>query len=162
MVMFSRNNAGYIASFLIFAIAGITDWLDGYLARTLNAQSSFGKMLDPVADKLLVATALVILVHQDRADVLPAIAIICREILVSGLREHLAGTNISMPVTRLAKYKTALQIIAISALLLAPALDEYFGINSLFQYFGRFCLVGAAILTLITGYAYLKKGLGSI
>lgn len=138
----------------IFLYASITDYLDGYLAREWKATSNIGRFLDPIADKLLVATALLMLVKVGRADVLPAIAIVCREILVSGLREFLAELRISVPVSRLAKFKTAAQLIAILTLLLAPALPEW----TQAAWLGDKLLWVAAVLTFITGYAYFKTG----
>jgi cardiolipin synthase len=139
----------------IFLAACITDWLDGYVARLLQAQSNIGRFLDPIADKLLVATALMLLVYGGRADLLPAIAIVCREILVSGLREFLAEIRVSVPVSKLAKFKTAAQMAAIFFLLLGPV--KFFGIYT--QPLGSLLLWVAALLTLFTGYAYLKTGL---
>lgn len=133
----------------MFALASITDWLDGYVARLWDVQSNIGRFLDPIADKLLVATALILLVAYHRADALPAIAIMCREILVSGLREFLAEIRVSVPVSRLAKWKTAVQMAAIFCLLLGSPVAAL----------GEFMLWLAAILTLVTGYIYLKTGL---
>ena len=144
----------YISAFL-FAIAGITDWLDGYVARMWHAQSNIGRFLDPIADKLLVATALLLLVTRHPADLLPAIAIVCREILVSGLREFLAEIRIGIPVSKLAKFKTAAQMTAIFFLLLGSAGPDWLHGETL----GRMLLWAAALLTLVTGYAYLKTGL---
>ncbi len=158
VAMAFSNDYGYIISFLIFVAAGVTDWLDGYLARSLNAQSDFGRMMDPVADKLIVATALVILAEQNRVDALPAVAIICREILVSGLREYLADMKIKLPVTRLAKWKTAIQVTAISTLLLAPAMP----LQEFFLQLADISIWIAALLTLITGYAYLREGIRNV
>ena len=138
----------------IFLYASLTDFLDGYLARTWQASTTFGRVLDPIADKLLVAVALLMLVHTDRTDMLalPAAAILCREILVSGLREFLIELRVSIPVTRLAKYKTALQMLALYLLLLGP-LVRYADIV------GTVMLWAAAVLTLVTGYLYLRIGL---
>lgn len=141
----------------LFCFASITDFFDGYLARAWHAHSSLGRFLDPIADKLLVVTALMLLVSEHRADILPSLAILCREVLVSGLREFLAELRISMPVSNLAKYKTATQMAAIFLLLLgvpfAPgALGAAYAAGSVLLWM-------AAILTLITGYAYLKTGL---
>lgn len=138
----------------LFAYASVTDFLDGYYARAWNVTSNIGRFLDPIADKLLVATALLMLVYTDRADVLPAIAIVCREILVSGLREFLAELRISVPVSRLAKFKTTAQLFAISLLLVAPALPLWLHIQAV----GDALLWIAAALTLVTGYIYLKVG----
>lgn len=139
----------------LFLYASITDFLDGYFARAWEASSSIGRFLDPIADKLLVATALLMLVYSGRADVLPAIAIVCREILVSGLREFLAELRISMPVSQLAKFKTAAQLVAILLLLIAPALPLWLYAREI----GDALLWIAAILTLLTGYVYLKTGI---
>lgn len=133
----------------LFLYASITDFFDGYLARAWHAHSRLGRFLDPIADKLLIATCLMLLVNADRAYILPSIAILCREILVSGLREFLAELRISVPVSTLAKYKTATQMIAIFLLLLGGNM----------QMPGNWLLGLAALLTLITGYAYLRTGL---
>src|SRR5665213_1994462 len=133
------GDAARLVAFAVFALAGISDWLDGFAARKLKAGSDFGRMLDPIADKVLVAVALMMLVAEGTfrrvnpetgASVLsllrlvPALIILSREILVSGLREFLAGTRVSVPVTAVAKFKTAVQMIAIGAMLLTrPAGD---------------------------------------
>lgn len=148
--VFKEALPSYISAGL-FALAGVTDWLDGYAARIWKAESNIGRFLDPIADKLLVATALLLLVSDGRADLLPAIAIVCREILVSGLREFLAEIRIGVPVSKLAKFKTAAQMAAIFFLLLGAPFWLF--------YLGRLLLWVAAILTLFTGYAYLKTGL---
>ncbi len=146
---------------LLFFLAGLTDWLDGYVARALKAQSNVGRFLDPIADKLLVATALMLLVSHGRenlavgrAMMIPAIAIVCREILVSGLREYLAEIHIGIPVSRLAKYKTAAQMLAIFLLLWAPDAPDWLYAG----FAGNILLWIAALLTLVTGYAYCKTG----
>lgn len=145
----------------LFLIAGITDWLDGYTARLWNVQSSIGRFLDPIADKLLVATCLLLLVGEYRsgyadgqAMMIPAIAIVCREILVSGLREFLAEIRVSVPVSQLAKWKTGVQMVAIFLLLLGSGgpIWLHAGIT------GNMLLCLATILTLVTGYVYLKTG----
>jgi cardiolipin synthase len=142
---------------LLFLYAGITDFFDGYLARAWHAHSNLGKFLDPIADKLLVATCLMLLVstHPERAKLLPALLILCREILVSGLREFLADLHISVPVSTLAKYKTAIQMLAIFLLLLGPSAPAFFPAQTL----GDYLLWVAALFTLVTGYAYLRTGL---
>lgn len=149
---------GKISSILaaaIFVFASITDYLDGFLARILKAQSRFGRILDPIADKLLVVATLVMLIHFNRAPVIPALLILLREILVSGLRENLSSLDISLPVTNLAKVKTAIQMIAIVVLI----------VGHLFYYpnfsiiLGQVLLWTAAVLTLITGYVYCKAGI---
>lgn len=165
-----------IVAFL-FLLASITDYFDGYFARLYKVQSNFGRCFDPIADKLLVSVSLLMLVSFSGSIfiLIPAIIIICREILVSGLREFLATLNIGVPVTRLAKWKTAFQMIAITALLLASkgsnytyeTIMEFFEVEPLLRIFfngfiekiGIIFLNISAILTVITGYAYCKVGL---
>ena len=109
---------------VLFSIAGFTDWLDGHFARRWQQHSEFGRFLDPIADKLLVAAALFMLTATDRISnptMLPALVILMREILVSGLREHLAGLRVGVPVSRLAKWKTGIQMVAIGVLLVGDA-----------------------------------------
>lgn len=152
---------------MLFLLASITDFFDGYLARHLEAQSNFGKCLDPIADKLLVTAALVMLLHFNEVgkyDVIPAVIILCREVLVSGIREFLAQTNVSLPVTVLAKWKTTVQMLAIFLLLLGvegPSFQEAERLLEahLTQFMGRILLWLAALLTIITGYHYTKVGL---
>jgi cardiolipin synthase len=141
----------------VFVAASVTDWIDGWLARRWEQQSDFGKVLDPIADKLLVAAALFMLAAFDRLSIpsiVAAIAILGREILVSGLREFLAG-RASLPVTALAKWKTAVQMIAIAVLLVAPAAPGGLPL----QRIGEAGLWAAAVLTLVTGWDYLRRGL---
>ena len=145
-------------SLLIFIAAGITDFFDGHLARTRAQVSELGRFLDPIADKLLVAAVILMLVAFDRIDglvVLPALVILCREILVSGLREYLAGLNVSVPVSRLAKWKTMLQMVALAFLILGDVALGGIPIVLI----GEICLWVAAGITLITGYDYLIAGL---
>ena len=126
--LFWRNDAGLWTAFVLFVLAGATDAVDGLVARKLDAESEFGKMLDPIADKMMVAAALFMLVADGIVHglhLIPAIVILCREILVSGLREFLAGADVSLPVTRVAKGKTALQMVAIGALILSPILNRW-------------------------------------
>ena len=147
-----------IVACAVFTAASLTDYLDGYIARTYQQTSSLGRFLDPVADKIMVAAALMMLVADARITnlmILPALVILCREILVSGLREFLAELQISVPVSRLAKWKTAIQMVAISLLLLGNAGPAWLPIQPL----GDIFLWIAAGLTLITGYDYLKAGL---
>ncbi len=142
----------------LFTAASLTDFFDGYIARTLRQQSKLGRFLDPVADKLLVAAAILMLVANGRIAgllVLPALVILCREIMVSGLREFLAALRVSVPVSRLAKWKTALQMLAISFLLLGDAGPAWIPVLKL----GEIGFWLAALLTLITGYDYLRSGL---
>ncbi|WP_157015225.1 CDP-diacylglycerol--glycerol-3-phosphate 3-phosphatidyltransferase [Mesorhizobium xinjiangense] len=148
----------------IFLAASITDYLDGYLARIWQQTSNIGKMLDPIADKLLVATCLLLLAADtDRTiagwSLWAAIIILCREILVSGLREYLAELKVSVPVTRLAKWKTAIQMFAIGFLLVGPAGEK------LVPYtveIGITLLWVSALVTLYTGYDYFRAGLKHI
>ncbi|WP_398471290.1 CDP-diacylglycerol--glycerol-3-phosphate 3-phosphatidyltransferase [Tardiphaga sp.] len=142
----------------IFIAAAITDFLDGYYARIWNQQSSFGRMLDPIADKLLVASCLLMLASDatiNRWTLWAAIVILCREILVSGLREYLAGLRVSVPVTQLAKWKTAAQLVAIGFLLAGEAGDVLFGYVT---FTGIVLLWISAIVTLYTGYDYFRAG----
>jgi cardiolipin synthase len=144
----------------ILVFAGATDFFDGYLARTWSVQSHFGKALDPIADKLLVSAVLLMLVGFDRIAglaILPAVVILCREFLVSGLREYLAGIRVGMPVSRLAQWKTTVQIFALGFLIVGPA-GPQFGPLSTTQV-GEIGLWLAAVLTLITGFDYLRAGL---
>ena len=145
----------------LFAIAALTDFLDGYLARAWSQQSAFGKFLDPIADKLLVSATLLLLTGFGQISgptLLPAVVILCREIVVSGLREFLAGVNNKVPVSALAKCKTALQMLAIGLLIIGP-----YGPHGLpTQIVGDWCLWIAAILTMITGYDYLRIGIRHI
>ncbi len=140
---------------LLFLYAGATDLLDGFLARMWDANTSLGKFLDPIADKLLVATCLLLLVGADRANIWPAAAILCREILVSGLREFLAELRISVPVSKLAQYKTAVQLVALYLLLIGDSGPWWLAPTTS----GSFLLWVAALLTLVTGYAYLRTGI---
>jgi len=143
----------------IFVVAGITDFLDGYLARAWHQQSALGRMLDPIADKLIVASALVLLV-SDRTimgiTLIAAIIILCREILVSGLREFLAEVEVSVPVSRLSKWKTAVQMVAIGFLLAGEAGDKVYIFTTETGIIGLWI---AAMLTLYTGYDYLRAGI---
>ena len=143
----------------IFIVAGVTDFLDGYLARAWAQQSSLGRMLDPIADKLLVAATLLVLV-SDRMisgwSLWAAIVILCREILVSGLREFLAELNVSVPVTKVAKYKTTLQLVALGFLIAGPAGDA---VVPMVSFVGLVLLWISALLTLYTGWDYMKAGI---
>ena len=151
-----RTDAGRWSALVIYILACITDWLDGYLARVWNQQSALGRMLDPIADKLLVGTALLLLVHDNTIDewnIAAAIIILCREILVSGLREFLAELNVKVHVTQLAKKKTLLQMFALAVLIAGPAGDRIVaGVSTA----GTLLLWLAALLTLWTGFDYLK------
>ncbi len=142
-----------------FAVAGVTDFFDGYLARVWEQQSSLGRMLDPIADKLLVSSCLLMLAAEEIIrgwSLLAAVIILCREILVSGLREYLAELRVSVPVTRLAKWKTMGQMVAIGFLIAGPAGDQV--IPDVTRV-GIFLLWASALLTLYTGYDYMRAGL---
>lgn len=145
---------GMHVSTALFFLACATDWLDGYLARRWEVQSNIGRFLDPIADKLLVATCLILLVSDGRAYALPIIVIIFRELLVSGLREFLADKNIVVHVTALAKYKTAMQMFAVGGLLWSTAAPWWIFADTV----GTILLWAAAALTLITGWQYVRHG----
>jgi cardiolipin synthase len=146
--------ARYVAC-AIFAIAATTDYVDGYLARNWQQQSLFGRWLDPVADKLLVASAVVMLVGFDGAPLLPSLIILLREITVSGLREYMAEVSVGLPVSRLAKWKTAVQMAAIGFLLVGDAGPAWLPVEAI----GWWGLWLAAVLTLVTGWDYLQAWL---
>jgi cardiolipin synthase len=165
-----------LVAFAVFALAGISDWLDGFAARKLKAGSDFGRMLDPIADKVLVAVALMMLVAEGTfrrinpetgasvfslLRLVPALIILAREILVSGLREFLAGTRVSVPVTTVAKFKTAVQMIAIGAMILTPLADVFVpGIPSkTYSAIAYVLLWVAAALTVYTGVIYFRNGM---
>ena len=158
-LFFSKSDAARWAAFVIFVAACITDWLDGYLARIWEQQSTLGRMLDPIADKLLVGAVLLMLVYDGTIShwsIWAAIIILSREILVSGLREFLAELNVKIHVTQLAKSKTTCQFIALAILLAAPAAEK---ILPHVTEFGLGILWLSAVLTLITGYDYLKAAI---
>jgi len=143
----------------LFIAAAVTDILDGYFARIWGQQSSFGRMLDPIADKLLVSSCLLMLAADDTirgVSLWAAIIILCREILVSGLREYLAELRVSVPVTQLAKWKTALQNVAVGFLIAGEAGDL---VIPYVTNVGIALLWLSAILTLYTGYDYFKAGI---
>jgi CDP-diacylglycerol--glycerol-3-phosphate 3-phosphatidyltransferase len=145
----------------LYAAAGATDYLDGYLARLYDEQSSLGRMLDPIADKLLVAACLLMLVADGTIrswSIWAAIVILSREILVSGLREFLAEVKVSVPVSRLAKWKTAMQLVAVGFLIAGPAGDALLPADWT-RLIGLALLWVAAILTLVTGYDYMKASI---
>ena len=149
---------GNWVAFSIYTAACVTDYFDGWLARTWNQQSALGRFLDPIADKLLIASVIVMLVAFKRIDdhnVLAAVVILCREMLVSGLREFLAEVRVSVPVSSLAKWKTTVQMLALGFLLVGDASPE--AIPSI--EIGTVGLWLAALLTLVTGFDYLRAGL---
>ena len=142
-------------AFVLFCLASITDYFDGYLARTRNEITNFGTFLDPIADKLLVASVILILTSKGVIadwETIPALIILLREITVSGLREYLAGIKVSIPVSRIAKLKTLLQLFALAFLILSESIADI----SLIIYFGKIFLWIAGLLTLYTAYDYVK------
>lgn len=148
----------YALAFGLYVLVGLTDYFDGYLARAQGAVSRLGIFLDPIADKIMVATVIVMLIFTRAIDgwpVIAALVILLREITVSGLREFLAELRISMPVSQLAKWKTTFQLVSLGALILAGALPGMAWILSI----GLFSLWAAAALTLVTGWDYLRVGL---
>jgi cardiolipin synthase len=143
----------------LFIAAGVTDILDGYFARAWEQQSSLGLMLDPIADKLLVSSCLLMLAAEETIrgwTLFAAVVILCREILVSGLREYLAELRVGVPVTRLAKWKTTGQMVAIGFLIAGEAGDRILPVTT---EIGIWLLWLSAILTLYTGYDYMRAGL---
>lgn len=153
---------GYGVGFCVYCLIGITDYFDGYLARAHGTVSKLGIFLDPIADKIMVAAVLLVLTAKGWLHgpvvgdfhVIAGLIILLREIAVSGLREFLAGIQVSMPVSRLAKWKTALQFVALGALILAGA----FPAEQWIHLTGLASLWAAAILTVITGWDYLRVG----
>ena len=153
---------GWLLGFALYCLMGITDYFDGYVARAYGAVSRMGVFLDPIADKIMVAAVILMLVgtRHDAASIsgihlIPALVILIREIAVSGLREFLAGSQVSVPVSKLAKWKTTFQLVALGALILAGGIPAQLWINQV----GIVCLWAAAALTLITGWDYLRFGL---
>jgi cardiolipin synthase len=155
----------YLITFVLYCIVGITDYFDGYLARAQERISRLGQFLDPIADKIMVASVLVMLMASRKADgdapiiqdwtVIPALIILLREIMVSGLREFLAELKVLVPVSALAKWKTTLQLVALGALILGGAFPVQYWIHMV----GVASLWAAAALTLVTGWDYLRVGL---
>ena len=158
LLMYGGNGARWVA-LAIYVIAAVTDFLDGYLARLWGQQSALGRMLDPIADKVLVSVVLLVLAADGilaGGHLWAAIIIMAREVLVSGLREFLGELRVSVPVTQIAKWKTTAQLLAIGFLIAGPAGDEL--IHGL-TYAGIVLLWIAAALTLYTGYDYFRAGL---
>jgi len=154
---------GDLTACVLFIIASFTDFLDGMLARMMGEESRLGELLDPIADKIIVATALILLVMDGTIrhyEVIAAIIILTREILISGLREFLAKGQIKLPVSNLAKLKTFLQMIAISLLLTGETGNKILNFQDYnAQTIGIILLWLSAFLTLFTGYEYLRKGI---
>ncbi len=160
-----RSPVGDLLAMLLFTAAALTDWLDGHLARTWKQQSEIGRMLDPIADKLLVGATLMLLAGLQRlsgAGLYPAIVILLREIMVSGLREHLAGMSGRLPVTRLAKWKTGFQMGALGTLLAGDEVAALLHVPLPVAAIGEAMLWVAALLTLVTGWGYLQSSLRQV
>ena len=160
-LLFSENPNIVLIAGLLFIVSSVSDYFDGYLARTLNQSSKLGTLLDPIADKLLIASVIVVLVDTDvisNIHVVPAIIILLREIAISGLREFLAKLNTDMPVSKLAKYKTTFQMVSLSILIISLGSE----LNDLLWNIGLITLWIAAIITLLSGYNYMVKGLKHI
>lgn len=154
---FEGHTARWIA-FALFVVAAITDFFDGYLARAWQQQSALGRMLDPIADKLLIASVLLAVTYTGQIysyHIWAAVIILCREILVSGLREFLAELRVSVPVTQMAKWKTTIQMVAIAFLIVGPAGDKVIEHTSTV---GLAFLWIAALATLYTGFDYFRAG----
>ncbi len=161
ILMWKASWVGYTAAFILYCLAGLTDYLDGYLARANGTVSKLGVFLDPVADKIMVAAVIVMLIHNDHIvgwHVIPALVIILREITVSGLREFLATARVGLPVSQLAKWKTTFQMVSLGALILAPASAHWWP-SLPAQQVGLITLWLAGVLTLVTGWDYLRIGL---
>ncbi len=153
----------YGITFVLYCLVGITDYFDGYLARAQGTVSRLGVFLDPIADKIMIAAVIVMLIARptmsgdpiiDEWHLIPALIILLREIIVSGLREFLAGLQVSVPVSRLAKWKTAFQLVALGALILAGAVPSWPWVHLV----GLASLWLAAGLTIVTGWDYLRVG----
>lgn len=163
LLWWPRWEWGYALAFALYCLMGATDYLDGVLARSSGAVSRLGIFLDPIADKIMVAAVILVLTakggltgpYVGDLHVIAGLIILIREIAVSGLREFLGGLQVSVPVSRLAKWKTTLQLVALGALILAGALPDELWIRII----GLISLWGAALLTLVTGWDYLRVGL---
>ena len=162
LLWFPGWEPGWLAGFALYCLMGITDYFDGYLARAQGTVSKLGQFLDPIADKIMIAAVILMLVgtRHDAASItgihlIPALVILLREITVSGLREYLAGLQVSVPVSQMAKWKTALQLVALGAMILAGGLPMLGWIRQV----GIISLWSAALLTLITGWDYLRVGI---
>lgn len=164
-LLWHPNWFDYAVTFVLYCIVGITDYFDGYLARAKGTVSRLGIFLDPIADKIMVASVIVMLIFTRSQEggepminglhVIAALIILLREIAVSGLREFLAGLQVSIPVSKLAKWKTTFQLVALGALILAGAVRQWPWVHDI----GLASLWAAAALTLLTGWDYLRVGL---
>lgn len=149
---------GYLLGFVVYSLMGVTDYFDGYLARAQGTVSKLGVFLDPIADKIMIAAVILMLVFIEvigGLHVIAALVILLREIMVSGLREFLAGLQVSLPVSQLAKWKTTFQLVALGALILAGAVPDL----PIVMVVGLVTLWSAAILTMVTGWDYLRAGI---
>ncbi|SDC86931.1 CDP-diacylglycerol--glycerol-3-phosphate 3-phosphatidyltransferase [Sphingomonas sp. YR710] len=156
-LLWSPTRFEYALAFALYALMAVTDYFDGYLARAQGAVSKLGIFLDPIADKIMVAAVIVMLIFtRDVAglDAIAALVILLRELAVSGLREFLAGLRVSVPVSKLAKWKTTFQLVSLGAIILGGAIPHWAWVRSV----GLFSLWAAAALTLITGWDYLRVG----
>jgi CDP-diacylglycerol--glycerol-3-phosphate 3-phosphatidyltransferase len=163
-LLWNPSPIDYAITFVLYCLVGITDYFDGYLARAQGTVSRLGVFLDPIADKIMVAAVIVVLVSSRQASgepvihdfhIVPALIILLREITVSGLREFLAGIQVSVPVSQMAKWKTTFQLVALGALILGGAVPDWPWVHDL----GLVSLWAAAILTLVTGWDYIRVGL---
>lgn len=157
LLWFPQWQTGYAFGFALYSLMGITDYFDGYLARANGTVSKLGIFLDPIADKIMIAAVILMLAAtRDIAGIhiIAGIIILLREIAVSGLREFLADLRVSVPVSKLAKWKTAFQLVALGALILAGAVPQF----EMVKLIGLTTLWAAAILTLVTGWDYLRVG----
>ena len=161
-LFFLDTPVGQWITLAIFAVAAITDFLDGYIVRRYDQHTEFGRFLDPIADKLLIATTLMMMVAFGQIAnlaIIPAVVILCREILVSGLREYLAGIDVGLPVSWLARWKTALQMIALGFLIIGDAAHPPVPEELPVRLIGEAGLWIAALITLFTGFDYMRIGL---
>jgi len=164
LMLWRPTPVDYLITFVLYCLVGITDYFDGYLARAQGKISKLGQFLDPIADKVMIAAVLMMLISSRKANpvpeieglhIIPALVILIREITVSGLREFLAGLQVSIPVSALAKWKTTFQLVALGALILGGGLPAYAFVHQV----GIISLWAAAGLTLVTGYDYLRIGI---
>lgn len=161
-LFFLDTPTGQWITLAIFTVAAITDFLDGYIVRRYDQHTEFGRFLDPIADKLLIATTLMMMVAFGQIAglaIIPAVVILCREILVSGLREYLAGIDVGLPVSWLARWKTAIQMIALGFLIIGDAAHPPVPEELPVRLIGEAGLWIAALITLFTGFDYMRIGL---
>ena len=164
ILIFFQNNVAYFISFILFCLAGITDFFDGWLARRKNQISDLGRMLDPIADKILVISTLIILMSNnviESYNIIAALIIIYREIFISGLREFFGNKSFTIHVTKLSKWKTAIQFITILSFFISAIVDEYFMYTHIINIFVNFVCTTliwiTSFISLFTGINYLKN-----